>query len=195
MTLSGHYSGPAQILSKVNDLLCEGNEDDMFVTAWLGVLTISTGSLVSACAGHEYPVFYREGQGFVMERDPHGMPMGGMEGIQYKEVEWKMNSGDMLFLYTDGVPEANNNQGELFGNERMLSSLETSKDQMSGEGGGSQEINLNQFLRLVRVQIDDFVGETPQFDDLTMLCLEYRSRITQPEEGEQGQIPKTAAKP
>jgi sigma-B regulation protein RsbU (phosphoserine phosphatase) len=77
----------------------------------------------------------------------------------------------------------------------MLSSLETSKDQMSGEGGGSQEINLNQFLRLVRVQIDDFVGETPQFDDLTMLCLEYRSRITQPEEGEQGQIPKTAAKP
>ena len=195
VTLSGHYSGPAQILSKVNDLLCEGNEDDMFVTAWLGVLTISTGSLVSACAGHEYPVFYREGQGFVMERDPHGMPMGGMEGIQYKEVEWKMNSGDMLFLYTDGVPEANNNQGELFGNERMLSSLETSKDQMSGEGGGSQEINLNQFLRLVRVQIDDFVGDTPQFDDLTMLCLEYRSRITQPEEGEQGQTPKTAAKP
>ena len=118
------------------------------------------------------PAFVPE-LGFVMEKDPHGMPMGGMEGLRYKEAKWKLNPGDMLFLYTDGVPEANNSMGELFGNGRMLSSLAKSKDKAASkeDEAGRGSINLKQFLRLVRVQIDDFVGDTPQFDDLTMLAI------------------------
>lgn len=168
-TLSGMYSGPAQILSGVNDLLCEGNDDDMFVTVWLGILTVSTGSLVSACAGHEYPVFYRKESGFVMEKDPHGMPMGGMTGLRYEEANWKLNPGDMLFLYTDGVPEANNSKEELFGNERMLAALSYSMSRNEETG----KVRLQPFLKTVRSQIDEFAGDTPQFDDLTMLCLQY----------------------
>ena len=104
VTLSDGCSGPGEILSDVNDRLCEGNEDSMFVTVWLGILTISTGQLVSACAGHEYPVFYRRESGFRMEKDPHGPALGAMEGIRFREKHWQMNPGDLLFLYTDGVP-------------------------------------------------------------------------------------------
>ena len=161
--LSEKYSGPGEILSEVNNQLCEGNEDSMFVTVWLGILTISTGHIVSACAGHEYPVFYRKGRGFVMERDPHGLSLGAMEESGYKEVEWQMNPGDLLFLYTDGVPEATNSEEQLFGNDRMMSALAYSWD------GGK----LDDLLRDVRRQVDEYVGDAPQFDDLTMMCLAY----------------------
>ena len=173
--LSGIYDGPASILSKVNDLLCEGNEDDMFVTVWLGILTISTGEMVSACAGHEYPVFYRKGKGFILEKDSHGIPMGGMTGIYYKECTWKLDPGDMLFLYTDGLPEAINSEEEQFGTDRMLEALEKGID-LSAQNGeaGYDRASLKEFLRQVRRQVDDFVGDTPQFDDMTMLCLKYR---------------------
>ena len=173
VTLSGVYTSPAEILKDVNNRLCEGNEDNMFVTAWLGILTISDGSLLSACAGHEYPVFYRKNEGFILEKDPHGLAMGGMEGVRYKDAVWKMHPGDLLFLYTDGVPEANNSAHELFGNERMLTSLDRSLRELGGDQK-TDDMDLYLFLRAVREQIDDFVGETPQFDDLTMLCLEYR---------------------
>ena len=175
VTLSGMYDSPAEILADVNNKLCEGNDDNMFVTVWLGILTISTGSMVSACAGHEYPVFYRQNRGFALEKDPHGLAMGGYEGLRYKDEHWEMNPGDLLFLYTDGVPEANNQSEELFGNDRMLSSLETGLSEVI-ESDEAQEpyLNLNHFLRVVRRHIDEFVGDTPQFDDLTMLCLEYR---------------------
>lgn len=173
--LSGIYDGPASILSKVNDLLCEGNEDDMFVTVWLGILTISTGEMVSACAGHEYPVFYRKGKGFILEKDSHGIPMGGMTGIYYKECTWKLDPGDMLFLYTDGLPEAINSEEEQFGTDRMLEALEKGID-LSAQNGeaGYDRAGLKELLRQVRRQVDDFVGDTPQFDDMTMLCLKYR---------------------
>ena len=161
--LSEKYTGPGEILSEVNNQLCEGNEDNMFVTVWLGILTISTGHLVSACAGHEYPVFYRKDEGFVMERDPHGLSLGAMEESRYIEVEWQMNPGDLLFLYTDGVPEATNSEEQLFGNDRMMSALAYSWD------GGK----LDDLLKDVRRQVDEYVGDAPQFDDLTMMCIEY----------------------
>ena len=173
VSLSGIYTSPAEILADVNNRLCEGNGDNMFVTAWLGILTVSTGNMVSACAGHEYPVFYRRQEGFILEKDPHGMAMGGMEGVTYIDAEWKLNPGDLLFLYTDGGPEANNAAQELFGNERMLDSLEKSLEEITDDCD-TDGMDLYQFLRVTREKIDEFVGETPQFDDLTMLCLEYR---------------------
>ena len=175
IALSGYYNGPAEILAEANNQLCEGNDDNMFVTAWLGILTISTGNMVSACAGHEFPVFYRKDSGFVMERDPHGLAMGGMEGVRYREVQWHLDPGDMLFLYTDGVPEANNAVQELFGNDRMMDALKKSRTEIC-EGSESNPVDLNQFLLTVRKHIDEFVGDTPQFDDLTMLCMSYLSR-------------------
>ena len=173
VTLTGRCGSPAEILEEVNDHLCEGNEDDMFVTAWLGILTISTGELVSACAGHEYPVFYRKDKGFVLEHDPHGLAMGAMEGTEYKNVRWKMDSGDMLFLYTDGVPEANNTHEELFGVERMMDALESGMREARADGP-SDRTDLKAFLGCFRARIDEFSGDAPQFDDLTMMCVEYR---------------------
>ncbi len=162
--LSGMYKGPGEILKNANDLLCEGNEDCMFVTAWLGILTISTGKMVSACAGHEYPVFWRKDEGFVLERDKHGLSLGAMEGARYREAEWQMAPGDLLFLYTDGVPEATNSSEELFGNERMLQALTDSWD----------GCELETLLARVREHVDEYVGEAPQFDDLTMMCIQYK---------------------
>ena len=182
VTLSGVYDRPSEILRDVNNKLCEGNEDNMFVTAWLGILTISTGSLISSCAGHEYPVFYRKSEGFVIEKDPHGLAMGGMEGVRYKDARWKLHPGDLLFLYTDGVPEANNSAQELFGNDRMLSALENSRNTIT-EDREPGETGLYEFLHAVRKQIDDFVGDTPQFDDLTMLCMKYTGPEHGPENG------------
>lgn len=183
--LSEKYSGPGEILSEVNNQLCEGNEDNMFVTVWLGILTISTGHLVSACAGHEYPVFYRKDEGFVMERDPHGLSLGAMEESRYIEVEWQMNPGDLLFLYTDGVPEATNSEEQLFGNDRMMSALAYSWD------GGK----LDDLLKDVRRQVDEYVGDAPQFDDLTMMCIEYFGENSNEEENLQEGKPEKTGEP
>ena len=186
-TLSGSRSGPGEILCDVNDRLCEGNEDSMFVTVWLGILTISTGHLVSACAGHEYPVFYRRESGFKMEKDPHGPALGAMEGMRYREADWQMNPGDLLFLYTDGVPEATDTSMELFGNERMLRALTESwnRENLQGPSGDAGQEDdrtasrrgdfedLRDFLTQFRERVDDFVGQAPQFDDLTMMCFSY----------------------
>ena len=165
VTMSSVYASPAEILFDVNNRLCEGNEDSMFVTAWLGILTISTGELVSACAGHEYPVFYRKDKGFVLERDPHGMALGALADAKFRDVHWKLSPGDMLFLYTDGVPEATNDRNEQFGNKRMLEALRRSREKNGAD--------LASFLRTVREQIDEYVGDAPQFDDLTMMCVTY----------------------
>ena len=172
VTLSGRYKDPAEILQDVNNRLCEGNEKNMFVTVWLGILTISTGELVSANAGHEYPVFYRKGEGFILGKDPHGMVIGAMESMRYRTARWHLDPGDMLFLYTDGVPEANNSSQELFGVERMLDALKKSRHAVHQDGGG-RKTDLRLFFNTVRGHIDDFVGDTPQFDDMTMMCVEY----------------------
>ncbi|MDO5133733.1 MAG: SpoIIE family protein phosphatase [Eubacteriales bacterium] len=178
VTLSGRYGGPGEILRDVNDRLCDGNEETMFVTVWLGILTISTGQLVSACAGHEYPVFYHRDTGFVLGRDPHGMGLGVIEGARYKEAAWQLNPGDMLFLYTDGVPESTNVNNELFGKDRMLAALSENFAAMEHDAPGEEwrEAALQTFLGKVRKQIDNYVGDAPQFDDLTMLCLSYRGK-------------------
>ena len=221
VTLSGGYSGPGEILQDVNDRLCEGNEDNMFVTVWLGILTISTGQVVSACAGHEYPVFYRSETGFVLEKDPHGMALGVMEGLRYKEARWHLNPGDLLFLYTDGVPEATNAAEELFGNDRMMAALAGSWDsavrtvtaedsgpgvaaesaasaERPGRGAADQtdspkgwrKDTLEILLRGIREHVDDFAGDAPQFDDLTMMCVSYLGSREQekPQNGEPQEV-------
>jgi serine phosphatase RsbU (regulator of sigma subunit) len=153
---------PAEILTKTNEAICSGNTEDMFVTVWLGILEISTGTLTAANAGHEYPVLKRPDGGFELIRDRHGLVIGGLPGTKYKEYELRLEPGAKLFLYTDGVPEATDADNNLFGTERMLAALNDSADGTPGE-----------ILRGVRRAVDGFVKEAEQFDDLTMMCLTY----------------------
>lgn len=156
-------SSPAEILRAMNETVCSNNTMEMFITVWLGILEISSGTITAANAGHEYPVIYRKELGaFSMFKDPHGFVIGGMEGIRYKDYSFRLKPGDKLFVYTDGVPEATSVKEELFGNGRMITALNESAS------GTPEEI-----LNGVRRAVDVFVGEAEQFDDLTMLCIEY----------------------
>ncbi|MFI3175334.1 MAG: SpoIIE family protein phosphatase [Bacillota bacterium] len=149
---------PKEILEITNNLLCEGNDEGMFVTVWLGIYEISTGKLTAANAGHEYPIVKEYGGDFSIVKDTHGFILAGMEDMKYKEYELQLNSGDTLFLYTDGVAEATDEKKELFGTERLLSSLNRKKD-----------AEIRSLLEGVKDDIDIFVGNAPQFDDITML--------------------------
>ena len=153
----------SEILEKTNGSLCDSNQAEMFVTVWLGILEISTGRLTAANAGHEYPAFRKNEGCFELYKDKHGFVIGGMKDVQYREYIIQMNPGDKLFVYTDGVPEATAVSGEMFGTNRMLDALNSCAD-------SSTEI----ILQEVRKTVDAFVGDARQFDDLTMMCLEYR---------------------
>ena len=155
-----------EILKKTNDLLCNNNQADMFITVWIGILEISTGRMTAANAGHEYPAIRRKGGFFELYKDKHGFVIGGMEGISYKEYVLELDPGDKLFVYTDGVPEATAEGGEMFGMECMTAALNRCAE-------GSPE----QILGSVRSAVDDFVGDAEQFDDLTMMCLEYKGSV------------------
>lgn len=177
--LADPEEGPAAILEVVNRQLCEGNDDNMFVTTWMGILTIADGSLVSSSAGHEYPVFYRKKHDhFKLEKDLHGLGLGAYEGTTYKDARWTMDPGDMLFLYTDGVPEANNKDEKMYGADRMLEGLTESWSE-TAKAWDEDQNHLELFLRLMRKHVDDFAGDQPQFDDITMLCLEYKGNSGQ----------------
>ncbi len=155
---------PAEILTKTNEAICSNNQEGMFVTAWFGILEISTGKLTAANAGHEYPTLQKSpGSMFELLKDKHGFVIGGMSGTKYKEYELQMEPGTKLFLYTDGVPEATDGAGNMFGIERMLAVL--NRDICASP---------EQILRNVRISVDDFVKDAEQFDDLTMLCVEYK---------------------
>lgn len=154
---------PAQILTNANATIRANNQEDMFITVWLGILELSTGKLTAANAGHELPALMQNRRGFRLFKDSHGFVLGGMDGIQYKEYEIRMRPGAKLFLYTDGVPEATDANGELFGTKRMVAALNS-----------DPSVSPEQIVKNVRAAVDDFVKDAEQFDDLTMLCIEYK---------------------
>ena len=153
---------PADILYHVNNQLCDGNESDMFVTVWLAILELSTGKGIAANAGHEHPVLCRKGGRYELVVYRHSMAVAAMEDITFKEHGFELHPGDRIFVYTDGVPEATNAKNELFGTERMLEALNRDPDAAPEEQ-----------LKAVRESVDEFVGEAPQFDDMTMLGFCY----------------------
>ena len=153
---------PAQILADTNAAICSNNRMEMFVTVWLGILEISTGKLTAANAGHEFPVLRRAGGGFELYKDKHGFVIGGLEGMKYQEYEIQLSPGDKVFVYTDGVPEATDGENRMFGTDRMLDAL-----------NASLESPPEAVLHAVHQAVNEFVQEAPQFDDLTMLCMEY----------------------
>ena len=153
---------PSEILYNVNNQLCDGNEVEMFVTVWLAVVELSTGKGKAANAGHEHPCLCRKGGKYELVEYRHSPAVAVMEGMKFREHDFELRPGDKLFVYTDGVPEATSAQKELFGSERMLDALNQ-----------DPEAEPAQVLVNVRAAVDGFVKEAEQFDDLTMLCLEY----------------------
>ena len=152
----------AETLTRTNEAICSNNREDMFVTAWFGILELSTGKLTASNAGHEYPVIKKPDGAFELYNDKHGFVIGGFEGVRYKEYEVQLEPGSKIFVYTDGVPEATDHENNLFGTDRMLQVL-----------NADPEAAPEQLLKNVRAAVDEFVGHAEQFDDLTMLCLEY----------------------
>ena len=154
--------GPAELLQKVNHTLCEGNDADMFVTVWVGILNLTTGRMHCSNAGHEYPLVMRAGGDYEVLKDRHGLALAVMKDIPLPEYELQLNPGDRLFVYTDGVPEAINEKEEAYGLERLADRLNRLKNV-------SQEWALENVLQDIR----NFAGKAEQFDDITMLGLTY----------------------
>ena len=165
---------PSSVMFRVNERLDENNKDGLFVTVWLGILTISTGELTYSDAGHEKLLLYQQGAW-------RFLPKGGCtalavlepdefddlpESYRYRNETVRLQSGDMIFQYTDGVTEATDAQEELFGDERLLTA-------MNDAGDNAPE----SLLPHLRRRIDEFVKDAPQFDDITMLGLRYRGRV------------------
>ena len=155
----------AETLAKTNEAICSNNQEEMFVTVWLGILEISTGRLTAANAVHEYPVLKRPDGSFELLKDKHGLVIGVMDSAKYREYELTLEPGAKLFLYTDGVPEATNAEERMFGMERMLRALNTEPEAAPAH-----------ILQNVSAAVTDFVKDAEQFDDLTMLCMEYRGK-------------------
>lgn len=151
------------IFTKANEKLCENNESGMFVTAWMGILDITTGKMQFANAGHNPPLLKRADGSFEYLKTRAGFVLAGMEGVRYRAGELMLYPGDRLFLYTDGVTEATNTESKLYGEERLL-------DFMNRNSG----VKATLVLPALKADIDEFVGKAPQFDDITMLMFDYK---------------------
>jgi len=157
---TGHT--PSELLMGVNNLLCEGNDAEMFVTVWIGIVDLRTGNVQCANAGHEYPMLMRKGEQYEVLKDRHGLVLAAMEDARFKQYEIQLSPGDRLFVYTDGVPEAINESEEQYGLERLA-------EQLNRDHSISQE----QLLHNVRDDISRFAGSAEQFDDITMLGFNF----------------------
>ena len=154
-----------EIFTKANEKLCENNESGMFVTAWMGILDTTTGVLQFANAGHNPPLLKRVDGSFEYLKTRAGFVLAGMDGINYRVGELTLGAGDRLFLYTDGVTEATNIENKLYGEDRLIEYMT--------ENSNVKALDL---LLMLKSNIDEFVGEAPQFDDITMLMFDYKPK-------------------
>ena len=148
------------VFTQVNAQLCENNEAGMFVTAWMGVLDLETGLIRYANAGHNPPVVRHKDGSYEYLKGRVNFVLAGMEGVRYKEQQIQLQQGDEIYLYTDGVTEAHDINKQLFGENRLLVSL--------NETAG---MTVDEICRKVKADVDAFQGEAEQFDDITMLCV------------------------
>ena len=149
------------VFTTANEKLCEGNDAGMFVTAWMGLLNVKTGLVTFANAGHNPPLVRHEGE-FRYHKTRAGFVLAGMEGIRYRRFEMQLAPGDTIFLYTDGVTEATDASQQLYGENRLLAMM-----------NGQADKSARDVCEAVKADVDAFVGEAEQFDDITMLCLTW----------------------
>ncbi len=153
----------AEIFQKANDKLCSNNSEEMFVTAWMGILDLRNGQIEFVNAGHNPPVLkHRDGSTELFKSRP-GLVLAGMPGFPYKSSTLQLQPGDIFMLYTDGITEDTNPQQELFGEERLLDIVRNAEENISMEA----------LCGRVKKAADDFAGEAPQFDDMTMLSIRW----------------------
>ena len=154
---------PAEVLKKANRQICTNNQEGMFVSVWLGILDITTGKVVCTNAGHEYPVIKEPEGSFKIFKEEHGLVLGLVKDFEYNEYELQLSPGSKIFVYTDGVAEASTSDKKMFGMGRIENALNECSDKSPEE-----------ILRHVHESVNSFVGDAEQFDDLTMLCFEYK---------------------
>jgi serine phosphatase RsbU (regulator of sigma subunit) len=154
---------PSEIIFKANNTLCEGNDAEMFVTVWIGIIDLRTGVVKCANAGHEYPAIMRAGGSYELLKDKHSLALAAMENLKAREYELKLEPGDRLFVYTDGVPEAINEEIEQYGTDRMIAVLNSCREK-----------SITETLPVVFDDVREFKGKAEQFDDITMVGFEFR---------------------
>ncbi|MBO4689283.1 MAG: SpoIIE family protein phosphatase [Paludibacteraceae bacterium] len=161
-SFTSYLNDPAQIVAQMNDSLSgENNEQSMFVTLFLGVLDLYTGELKYCNAGHNAPIIMAKGESLPCMPN---LPLGVLAGYEYEEQVAKMEVGDTLFLYTDGLTEAENSTQELFGEERMMEKLKAKSE-------GTKDKSPRELIETMQQAVADFVGEAEQSDDLTMFAI------------------------
>ncbi|MBQ7505902.1 MAG: SpoIIE family protein phosphatase [Lachnospiraceae bacterium] len=153
---------PGEALQNVNNQLCENNDAGLFVTVWAAVIEISTGKGISVNAGHEHPAIRRGNGPFTLVEYEHSLAVAALEGVSFEERPFTLSPGDALFVYTDGVAEAQNAAHELFDMDRMLEALNV-------DSTAEPEVILSNVAK----GIERFVDGAEQFDDITMLCFRY----------------------
>ena len=154
-----------EIFTLANEKLCENNESGMFVTAWIGKVDLPTGKLSFANAGHNPPVIVHADGECEYLRSRAGLVLAGMEGMMYRANEITLSKGDRIFLYTDGVTEATNENEDLYGEDRLQSYIDKNKN-----------LKADALLSGLKGDIDLFAGDAPQFDDITMLIFDYKKK-------------------
>ncbi len=158
------------IFSEVNELLCESNSEGLFITAFEGTLDLVTGEFRFVNAGHEMPFIAKAGSAYEPYKLKPGFVLAGMENMKYQSGCIQLSPGDKIFQYTDGVTEATNAAHELYGMERLSKVLAKNTAEPPAK-----------LLSAVKADIDAFVGDAPQFDDITMLCVSYLKKLNCPD--------------
>jgi len=158
---SKEYS-PSKILYEVNNQLCEGNIQELFVTVWFAIVSLSTGEGVATNAGHEHPVLQKKGGKFELVKYKHSMAVAVIDNMKFEEHAFKLDPGDCIFVYTDGVAEANDADANQFGTDRLLDALNI-----------FPEAETMELLDNVMKGINGFVKGADQFDDITMMAFRY----------------------
>ena len=161
-SLTTQTRSPAQILGTLNSMISENNASKMFVTVWLAILDLKTGKLTASNAGHEYPIIKKPGEKFDLYKDKHCFIVGGKKKMTYKEYELDLEPGTVIFVYTDGVPEAKNAENKMYGLDATVDALNKEVD-----------ADVETLVKNVQGSVSDFVKDAEQFDDLTALCIEY----------------------
>lgn len=152
----------AEAVARANDDLCEENVASHFVTMWVGVIELSTGKVTFVNAGHNKPLLKKNGSNFEYIDYRRNPAIGFINGVEYKENEFTLEDGDVLYLYTDGIVEATNEKTKLYGEERLQSYLNKHKDS-----------SIQELIDGTIENVNEFVGDAPQFDDMTLLAIKY----------------------
>lgn len=156
---------PVDVFNKVNKNLCESEEDNMFVTAWFGIIDLTTGQMDYVNAGHNPPIFCKSGEQFeYLRSSKKRLPLAAIDSICYTQESITFKPGDQLFLYTDGVTEATNADYNFYGEDRLLEFV-----------NNHQNTELKEFLQLMKSDIDKFAGTSPQADDITMMLIRFKA--------------------